>query len=218
MTSPRSLIAVGLTCWVLIGGLFILLFLFDANPGAFAAGIGAELASGREGGIPVGLAAGAHPIMVWLGSFLQDLGTAFIGFPMFLWFIHKYHEKDWYLMRKLRRMEAKASSHQAFVDRWGPIGIGAFMMVPFLVNGPFVGLILGRISGIPTQKLLPVVVASTILTAALWTFFFDAMLNLVARVDSRLGLWFALGALGVVLLLGAIDFAKEHKALTDEEE
>lgn len=219
MTRPIELFSFGLFCWSLVGGLVAVLFLFDPEQGrALLAGIAAELLSGREGGVPVGLAAGAHALFVWQGSFLQDLGTAFTGYPVFLYFLHKYHDKDWYLMRKLRRMEVAAQDHQSYVTRWGPLGIGAFMFVPFLVNGPFVGLVLGRITGIPTKKLLPVVVAATIITAGLWTFAFDAMIQFAGKFDTRIGYGIAALAVSVVLVLGVIDFLREHRELTDEEE
>lgn len=214
-----QLIGFGLFCWGLLAALVLFLFSFDPEQGrALLAGIGAELLSGREGGVPVGLAAGAHALFVWQGSFLQDLGTAFTGYPIFLYFLHKYHDKDWYLMRKLRRIEAAAESHEKYVKKWGPLGIGAFMLVPFLVNGPFVGLVLGRIAGIRTHKLLPVVVASTILTAAAWTFAFDAMIQFANTFDVRIAYGIAAFAVGVVLVLGVVDFIKEHNEIRDEEE
>jgi uncharacterized membrane protein len=214
-----QLIGFGLFCWSLLMALLVFLFLFDPGQArALLAGLAAELVSGREGGIPVGLAAGAHGLFVWQGSFLQDLGSAFTGYPVFLYFLHRYHDRDWYLMRKLRRIEKTALGRKKYVGRWGPLGIGAFMLVPFMVNGPFVALVLGRLTGIPSRKLLPVVVVSTIITAALWTFFFDSMLNLVEGVDPRFGYWFAGVALVTVLMLGLVDFIKEHNEISEEEE
>lgn len=221
MTKPieHQLIGFGLFCWGVLAALLIFLFSFDPQQGrALLAGIGAELVSGREGGVPVGLAAGAHALFVWQGSFLQDLGTAFTGYPVFLYFLHRYHDRDWYIMRKLRRIEATAESHEKYVKKWGPLGIGVFMLVPFLVNGPFVGLVLGRIAGIRTRKLLPVVVAATILTAAAWTFAFDAMIRLANTFDPRIPYAIAAIALSAVLVLGVVDFIKEHNKITDEEE
>lgn len=214
-----QLIGVGLFCWSLLAAILLFLFLFDPSQArALLAGVAAELVSGREGGIPVGLAAGAHALFVWPGSFLQDLGTAFTGYPVFLYFLHKYHDKDWNLMRKLRRMEDSAEESESYVKRWGPLGIGAFMLVPFLVNGPFVGLVVGRMAGIATHKLLPIVVAATIITAAAWTFAFDLMIQFADTFDPRFGYWIAGAAVSIVIVLGAIDFIKEHNEITDEEE
>lgn len=214
-----QLIGFGLYCWSLLVALILALFLFDPlQARGLLAGVGAELISGREGGVPVGLAAGAHALFVWQGSFLQDFGTAFTGYPIFLYFLHKYHDKDWYIMRKLRRMEDAAQENETYVKRWGPMGIGAFMLVPFLVNGPFVGLVVGRMAGIRTQKLLPIVVGATIITAAAWTFAFDAMIQFADQFDPRFGYWIAGAAITVVLLLGVIDFIKEHNEIIDEEE
>lgn len=217
MNELRLLVAGGFI-WLALAMQFLLLVLFwPAQAGPMVIGLTAELLTGREGGLPAGLAAGYHPMLAWVTSFMQDLGTALLGYPVFLWLLHHYHDRDWYLMRRLRAIEAKAAAHQKYVERWGPFGIGAFMLVPFLVNGPFIGLIVGRIAGIPSRKLLGPVIIATIVTAAIWTFFIDQMLRLLESVDPRLGYVSAGLAVWVVLMLGIWDYMREGKKPTDEQ-
>lgn len=206
------LLAAGCILWLLLASGILLLAL--ANPEqarAVTAGLVAELLGGREAGIPVGLAAGASPWFVWPVSAAQDMGTALLSYPVFLYLLHRYQDSDRYVMRRLRAMQRKAAEHEAFVHRWGPLGIGLFMLVPFLVNGPFIGLVLGRLTGIRTQHLLGPVVAATIITAGLWTFFFDALIQLLDVVHPHIGWILAGAAVGIVAVLGIVDFAREWR-------
>lgn len=214
----RKLFVAGLAVWaVLAAQLIVLSIVAPEQARGMAAGLGAELLTGREGGVPVGLAAGAHPLLVWQTSFLQDIGTALLGYPLFLWALHKHHDKDWYVMRRLRLIEAKAGEHERFVERWGPIGLGAFMLLPFLVNGPFIAMVIGRLAGIPTKRLLLPVIVATVVTAAAWVFFFDTMFGLLNAVDDRLVTGLVVVAVSVVVLIGVVDFVRDHRAMKARE-
>lgn len=184
---------------------------------ALAAGVGAEILTGREGGIPVGLSQGAPPLLMFQYSLGQDLAGACFGYPLFLYLLHRFHERDNFLMRRIRKIEAAADAHQAFVHRWGPLGLFFFMLMPFLINGPLIGLILGRLTGIHTRYLvLPVVVATTI-AAASWTFFFDATLAFASRFDPRLGQWIALSVVGFIVVAALVAYLRERRADQREE-
>ena len=183
-------------------------------PEAFQAlllGFGAEVAAGREAGIPVAIAAGAPRFLVWQLSFTQDLAGALFAFPLFLLLLRRYHDRDNVLMRRLRRVEAAADRHRRAVHRWGPVGLGLFMLVPFLVNGPLIALIVGRLAGMRTREVLWPVVVATIAAAAAWTYFFDRMHALATSVDPRLGWVLAGVAVLVVALLAAIDLVRERR-------
>lgn len=208
----RPLFTVGLAIWLFLAvQLALLATLWPEQGRAMAIGLSAELLTGREGGLPAALQAGYHPMLAWETSVLQDFGTAFLGYPVFLYALHRYYDRDVYLMRRLRRIEQKAAQHQGYVHRWGPLGIAVFMLIPFLVNGPFIGLVLGRLTGIHTRDLLAPVIVATIVVAGAWTFFVDAMLDVLEAVDPRLGWWAAALAVAVVVVLGIIDFAREHR-------
>ena len=215
--SEVALALAGLSMWLLLAAqLAALVFFAQDQARAMAIGLSTELAFGREAGIPAGLAAGLHPLLMWETSVLQDFATAFLGYPVFLYLLHRFQDRDIYLMRRLRRIEAKAREHERFVHRYGPLGIALFMLVPFLVNGPLVALVLGRLTGIHTRDLLAPVVAATVLIAGAWTFALDAMLDLANRFDERIGYVAAAVAVIAVATLGIIDFIREHRALRAE--
>jgi uncharacterized membrane protein len=187
---------------------------------ALAAGVVTEIFTGREGGIPVALAGGVPPLLVIQVSIAQDLAAAFLVFPFFLHALHIYHGHDSFLMRRLRRIEAVAQRHKNYVHRWGPAGVFLFMLVPFLVNGPLVGLMLGRVAGIPTRFLLGPVAASTAVAAFAWTYFYDVMFAAANILEPGIARWIAVavaGILGMMVLWDAL-LERKQKAARDEEE
>lgn len=207
MIQRPSLFVTGLVLWSLLIIELAAIWAVDAQIGRAALlGMGVEITTGREGGVATALAAGVPPMLVFQISAMQDIASAFLLYPLFLTLLASSRTKQHWLGRRLRRMEAAAEEHQAYVRRWGPLGIGVFMLVPFLINGPMVGLMLGRITGIRTARVVPPVVVATIIAAALWTFAFDAMLAMVRRVHPSLGIAIAVGVVAVVVLLALVDW------------
>ncbi len=89
-----------------------------------------------------------------------------------------------------------------FVHRWGGLGVFLFMLVPFLVNGPLVGAIAGRLTGLRTTDLMLPVVASTCIAAVAWTYFYDEVFRLAGDLDPLLPP--ILTAIVVGLVLGGL--------------
>jgi uncharacterized membrane protein len=208
-TWERVLFVAGL---VLLGGLVVQTVLIGAvHPQLARVLAGAavtEAIAGREGGIPVALAQGAPRILVFQYSAVQDLGTAFLVYPLFLRLIRRTRGNDNFLVGRIRRIEAVAERNEKYVRRWGPLGVFTFMLVPFLVNGPLVGLLVGRVAGIRTRHLLLPVVGATLVGAGAWTFFYDQMLGFARGFHPSLPRWVAAGTVGVIVLLGAANLVR----------
>lgn len=209
----------GLMLWALLLVEVVAAWLADARVGrGMAIGIAAEIVFGREGGIPVALQGGVPRFLVFQTSATQDIASALVIYPLFLLALHHWHERDNYLMRRVRRIEAVAARHETYVHRWGPLGIAVFMLMPFVVNGPMVGLIVGRLAGIYTRHVLPAVVIATVISAAAWTFFFDAMIVFAERFDGRGGLYVVGFMVLVVLSLASVDYLRERRQRTLEDD
>jgi uncharacterized membrane protein len=178
---------------------------------AIVSAVATEVVAGREGGIPVALTGGVPPLLAFQYSVSQDLAWAFLVYPLFLRFIHRYRDRPNVFARRLRRIEDSALEHEAYVERWGPLGVFLFMLLPFLVNGPLVGLVLGRLGGIRTRYLIVPVVAASVVASGAWTFLYDRMFALTDAFDPRLGRWIALGVVGVVLALSVIDVVRDRR-------
>lgn len=149
-------------------------------------GLVVEMFSGREAGIPLSLEGGAPPWVVAQVSATQDIGVVCLAYPAFLWALHRYRDRDNLVMRRLRKLQAHAVKHRAFVRRWGPFGVFVFMLVPFLINGPLLGAAVGRVAGIATKWLILPVVAATAIAAVAWTYAYDLVFRLVDDLDPRI--------------------------------
>ena len=253
-TGERVLFMIGLLLLgSVIAELVVLLVLVPEIGMPALQGLGAEIVTGREGGVPVGLNAGVPAILMWQLSWSQDLAGAFLVYPLFLHLLHVQDRNEarlrdrmmalWYqrdaglapravglrilvyrlgfaLMRRVDRLQAASLRHEKKVRRWGRAGIFVFMLIPFLVNGPLIAFILGRLIGIRTRLLVAPIVVATMVTAALWVAFFDTMLSIVNAIDPRFGTYVAVGAVVIVVGLAAWDVLRERGAvpIDDSEE
>ena len=183
----RTLILVGLA---LLGGILaelVLLTLWFPTQGiAMWQAIAVEVVAGREAAIPIALRGGAPRWLVAQVSAAQDLGIVCLVYPLFLRLMNRFQgRRNWFLDR-MRRIQADADQHRGLVRRLGGFGIFLFMLVPFLVNGPLVGAVAGRLTGMRTVDLIVPVVAATVIAAVAWTFFYDRVLGLAGDLHPLL--------------------------------
>lgn len=166
--------------------LAIATFLWPRAGQALWEGLVVEMFTGREAGIPIALGGGAPPWVVAQVSATQDIGTVCLAYPALLWALHRYRDRDNFVMRRLRRIQTHAAHHRGFVRRWGPFGVFLFMLVPFLVNGPLFGAAVGRLAGVATKWLILPVIGATVLAAFAWTYAYDTLFRFVANLDPRI--------------------------------
>lgn len=199
----RVLLLLGL---VLLGAvlteLILLTVAFPSQGQALWRSVAVELVAGREAAIPIALRGGVPRWMVAQVSATQDIGVVCLAYPLFLRMMHHFEGRENWLMTRLRRIQKDADEHRGLVHRWGGFGVFLFMLVPFLVNGPLVGAIAGRLSGMTTRDLLLPVVAATCIAAVAWTYFYDAVLRVAGGVHPLLPP--ILTAIVVGLVLGSL--------------
>lgn len=158
--------------------LILLTVAFPSQGMALWRAVAVEMVAGREAAIPIALGGGVPRWMVAQVSATQDIGVVCLAYPLFLRMMHHFRDRENWLMTRLRRIQKDADEHRGVVHRWGGFGIFLFMLVPFLVNGPLVGAIAGRLTGLNTRDLMLPVVAATVISAVAWTYFYDAVLRL----------------------------------------
>lgn len=203
------------TGFILLGAVVVELAIASSIwPGAGKAlwqGVGFEMFTGREAGIPVALQGGAPPWIVAQVSATQDIGVVCLAFPLVLWALHKYRDRDNFVMRRLRRIQERARKHKKFVRRWGPLGIFVFMLVPFLVNGPLLGATMGRVAGISTKYLIAPVVGATVLAALMWAYAYELLFALVGDLDPRIPPALTIAIVGSLLLWAVVGEVRESR-------
>jgi uncharacterized membrane protein len=158
-----------------------------------------EVTVGREASFPIALEGGVPPPLLVQVSLTQDIGLFCVLFPLFLRVMHRHGHSGSWLMARLRRLQATAHRHRHVAHRWGPWGVFAFMLVPFLVNGPIIGGAMGRLAGLPTRSLLLPVCASTAIAAAAWAYLYDSMLRAAGHVHPALPVMLTASIFGALL-------------------
>lgn len=180
---------------------------------AMLATLATEMFPGKEVAIPLGLNLGLPPLIVFGIVFIQDLITTTWVYPLFYLFRKNQAGKQNFFGYFFQKMERSAQRHQKFIERWGAWGIFLFMLIPFAVNGPLIGAILGKLAGIRTRYILPAVVGSTAVTTGYWTIlwaYFQPQAE--TFVDKYGGHWIALGIVlifALVILKTVLDFWRD---------
>jgi len=196
-------------------GWFAIFLLDPPAAGAMLTTLGVEIFPGKEIATAVGLGFGLHPFIVFGIVFVQDLITTSWVYPLFYVFRKRQSGKDNFFGYLFERVEIDAKKHERFVKRWGAWGLFAFMMIPFAVNGPLIGAILGKLAGIRTRNILPALLGATALTTAYWTaLWYYARDTVQPIVDGPYGKWIHAGVLLLFALLiawMAMGFARDRR-------
>jgi uncharacterized membrane protein len=175
---------------------------------AVAQGIGALFLSGKEGGLPTAISAGASAVEAGLYLFGADLAFTLFVYPPIHYAMFRWMEGRGFVARFLREAHVKAEKHEAFVDRFGAAGLFMFMLVPFVVNGPVVGAILGRIVGLSAVVIVPTLVVAIAFTFVLWTSIYGLGLGLAGTVDPTLPKFIAFSIVALLLAVGLVRFVR----------
>lgn len=184
---------------LLLGELTFLILAWPGLGWGVAQMVGLELVAGREAGIPVALQAGAPSWLVIQVSMIQDLAVAGIALPFIFKFLDASRERSTWIGRRVARVDDAARRHRTWAERWGPVGVFVFMLVPFLVNGPVVAGVLGRGVGIPARRLVAPILGATFLSIVAWTIGYQLLFSLASSIDRRIPLAISLAIVAFVL-------------------
>ncbi len=179
MSTPRRRTNPKVVLWSAYAGIAIFLAVvatwvtrFHESPAAakaVLAGIAALAYGGKEAGIPVGLAAGSSVWELGLFIFFADVAFALIVYAIVHFALDGWMRRDNAFGRFLRLSQERATRHAGLVQRYGPLGLFLFMLIPFAFNGPLLGAILGRLLGLAATRILPVMLLSIAVTTAVWS-------------------------------------------------
>ena len=76
-----------------------------------------------------------------------------------------------------------AESHKGFIQRYGVLGLFAFVWFPFWMTGPVVGCVIGFLLGLPVWLNMTAVLAGTYVAIVGWAFFLREIHERVAAYD-----------------------------------
>lgn len=149
-------LAAGLVLLTLGGGLLGALML-RGDAGPFLVVLGVELAAGREAAIPAGLSAGLAWHEAALTTNLIEWTMLLLGFPLLVLAGGR--------LARVRRVEVlfhRARLHAQAHPNTDVLGLGALTLFPFLPVGALTAVLVGEFLGLPSKRLLPVLLAAEV--------------------------------------------------------
>ncbi len=125
---------------------------------------------GRAAGLAFGYSAGLGPVTVILVSMVAETASVLLVYPLFVFsWRHLLVLKP--LQKAFARMHEAAEKHKGGIQRYGVIGLFAFVWFPFWMTGPVVGCVIGFLLGLPVWLNLGVVLAGTYVAILGWALF-----------------------------------------------
>lgn len=98
------------------------------------------------------------------------------------------------------RIHRAAETHKAKIQRYGIVGLFAFVWFPFWMTGPVVGSVIGFLLGLPVWLNMAAVLAGTYVAIVAWAFFLREVHERVAAYDPYAAMALVMGLIVVVLV------------------
>ena len=168
---------------VLVAGWFTVLGASQTHAFAILAGLATLFYGGKEAGLPVGMAAGADPYLLGAFVFLADAAATCFIYPPIHYAIRNWLEREGLVGDYLRFLRRKTAGRQRLVANYGAFGLLLFMLIPFAINGPLVGAILGRLMGLRARQIVPTLTLAIGITTVFWTGVYALGFEFASKVD-----------------------------------
>jgi uncharacterized membrane protein len=141
------------------------------SQGQVLVGVTATMAIfGRAAGLACGYALNlGYPTIVPMSMIIETV-EVLIFYPLFV-FSWRHLLVIKRLKNSFERIHKAAEANQATIQRYGIIGLFAFVWFPFWMTGAMVGSVIGFLLGMPTWLNMTVVLASTYGAIFSWAFF-----------------------------------------------
>nr|WP_320193520.1 small multi-drug export protein [uncultured Desulfobacter sp.] len=189
---------------VLVTGILLTVFFFifaivglvQGMPSAKVA-LGAFLThcvGSRAGGIGLCILNGFDPITtIALNFYLEGLIVCYT-YAVFVLSTSGIFKAPW-INRAMSRLKEKAEEKKEKIERWGWIGIFAFVMAPLPVTGPVVGTIIGYMLRMPLFSNFSAAGLGTLTAIVAWCYGFDFLEHRFAMLQ------YVFGAICVIIII-----------------
>lgn len=147
--------------------------------------IAIDIFSGSQGGIYFGVVAGIPLTYIVIISTLYNLTYMSILYPLITYFYEKMI-KIKIVGPVIKSTREIAQKNLSKVERYGALGVGIFIWLPFYMTGPLIGALLGYLIGIRTSVVLLVTVVSTITSSITWALLFEQIFEVTKRIGNTI--------------------------------
>ena len=132
--------------------------------------------AGQAATLSIGLQLEIPRWIVILLSISFSLTSLFLFYPVIVYFYEHVVEIK-IIGPALNSAKKMAERQQSKMQRYGPIGIGIFVWIPFFMTGSIVGAVLGYVIGLRTKTVMLTVIIAVVTSAISWGIAFDYMLE-----------------------------------------
>jgi uncharacterized membrane protein len=152
-----------------------------------------HLLFGRAAGMAFGYSLALGHAAVICVSMTVETIMVLLVYPLFVFSWRHLLVISW-LRDTLERTREAAEARKSWVQRYGIIGLFAFVWFPFWMTGPVVGCVIGFLLGLPVWVNLPIVLGGTYIAILGWAF-------LLRQVHDRVAAYSPYAAMILVSLL-----------------
>ena len=138
---------------------------------------------GRAAGLAFGYSLELSHLTVIVIAAVVETVFVLVVYPLFVLSWQHLLVTRW-LKNSFERMHEAAERHRGKIQRYGIIGLFAFVWFPFWMTGPVVGSVIGFLIGLPAWITMSVVLAGTYLAIVTWALFMRHVTERVAAYSS----------------------------------
>ncbi len=149
--------------------------------------VGAAFVGGRMPGILTGLELGLGSLATTLVNILLNTCWLLIALPLFQHATRSAGGSR-LVQRYFRGTERRAREQTSRVSRFGLLGLALFVWLPFPATGAFVGAVIGLVMGVPTGRLVVLLLGSMWIGVITWTYGIE-LVFLVTGTGGRIVAW-----------------------------
>ena len=132
--------------------------------------VGTRLVMGRPGSIYFGNVIGVRPLDILWINMLFDTAAVLILYPLFVLTTRELLHIKFFKKPILRTFEASRKHHDA-IQKYGAIGLFAFVLFPLWGTGPVVGSAIGILMGFSPWFIMGIVLTAAYLAVIIMAFF-----------------------------------------------
>jgi uncharacterized membrane protein len=166
---------------------------------------------GRAAGLAFGYSIGmGHGTVITICIIIETI-QVLVLYPLFV-----FSWRQLLVIKRLKNVfdstQKAAERHKDKVQKYGAIGVFAFVWFPFWMTGPVVGSVIGFLLGMRTWINMTAVLAGTYVAIVCWALFLRRLHEQVAAYSSYAGL-ILMALLIAVILLGNFLVRRRHEKI-----
>lgn len=137
---------------------------------------------GRVPALSLGYASGGAHFDVILANYMAEMMMVLILYPLFVLSLKNLMHISW-LDKYFTKVMTYQDAHKEYFDKYGKIGLFAFVFIPIWFTGPIVGSMIGYLIHIPHYKTIAIISFATLIAMTIWGYFLQEIVSFLALLE-----------------------------------